>query len=197
MSLKRTVAPTELPISLDEVKDHLRYTASDQDAPLMAYIRAVVEQLDGAAGLLNRALVTQTWEWKFKCFPNGDVFRLPLPPLQSVTSVQYVDTNGDTQTFAASKYNVLDTDNPTRQGRIELAYGEVWPTVRDQAEAVTVTFVAGYGARNDVPEYTRSLILLLVADAFRQREAVNVGSAMSEMPAVGRLINIARFGGIY
>lgn len=196
MSLKRTVAPTELPISLDEVKDHLRYTASDQDAPLMAYIRAAVEQLDGAAGLLNRALVTQTWEWKFRCFPAGDWFRVPLPPLQSVSSIQYIDTNGDTQTLAASKYNVLDTDNPTRQGRVELAYGEVWPTLRDQENAVTVTFVAGYGTRNDVPEFTRSLILLLVADAFRQRE-VSVMGSMSENKTVERLFNIARFGGIY
>lgn len=202
MSLKRTVDPTELPISLDELKDHIRDTRTVEDPLLMFYLRSVVDQLDGAAGFLNRALLTQTWEWKIDDFPGWNAYaldygclRVPLPPLQSVSSIQYIDTNGDTQTLAASKYNVLDTGNPTRQGRIELAYGETWPSVRDQKDAVTITFVAGFGDRNALPDSIKHLIMVLVAGAACSRMPVS-DKTMYETPQVKALMSRATFGGI-
>ena len=194
MSLKRTVAPTDLPITLAEIKDAIRETRTVEDAPLMLYLRATVDQLDGAAGMLNRALVSQTWEWKIDRFWSS-IIRVPLPPLQSVSSITYIDSNGDTQTLATSVYNVLDTDNPTRPGRIELAYGQSWPSTRAQADAVTITFVAGYGDRNSIPDATKHLIMLMVAGASCERQPVSDVRSW-ETPAMAGLRWQATFGGI-
>ena len=203
MSLKRTVAPTELPILVDEVKDHIRWeSTADDDAALVAYMRSAVEQLDGAAGLLNRALVTQTWELKLDGFPAAEFpsptgirtreIHIPLPPLQSIASVQYIDTGGLTQTLAASKYKVLNLNSPTRAGRIETAFGETWPSTRHERESVTVTFVAGYGARNAVPEHIRHLLLFTIQDAYDGRAPISA-KPPDRTPAYQGLFNQALY----
>jgi uncharacterized phiE125 gp8 family phage protein len=192
MSLTRTVAPIEHPVSIEEVKDHIRWeSAAADEAQIMIYLRSAVEQMDGAAGLLNRALITQTWELTFDWFPRGAI-RIPLPPLQSITSVQYIDTAGATQTLAASKYKVLNLNSPTRAGQIETAFGETWPSTRDEGEAVTVTFVAGYGLRNAVPEHIRHLLLFTIQDAYDGRAPVDA-KPLTRTPAYQGLFNQARF----
>ena len=196
MSLTRSIAPAELPISLDELKDHLRLTDDTSNADLMGYLRGVVGGLDGAGGGLNRALITQSWVLKFRAFPRG-VIRLPLPPAQSVTSVQYIDTANVTQTLAASKYNLLNADTEHNPGEIEIdaASGETWPSTRAVGEAVTVSFVCGYGLRNDVPENTRTVIKLLAADAFRQREPYTAGALM-QTPSFKAMFDLAKYHGV-
>ena len=204
MSLKRTVAPTELPILLDETKDHIRWESdADDDAVLVAYMRSAVRQMDGAEGLLNRALVTQTWQLDLDAFPTwrahsrywGRAIKVPLPPLQSVSSITYIDTAGDTQTLAASKYKVLNLNSPTRAGIIETAFGETWPSTRHEGEAVTVTFVAGYGARNAVPEHIRHLLLFTIQDAYDGRAPIDA-KPLTRTPAYQGLFDQARFPGV-
>ena len=64
-----------------------------------------------------------------------------------------------------------------------------------EGEAVTVTFVCGYGLREAVPEMTRHLIKLLVADAFRQREAVTANTLL-ETPSMKGLFDLAPYHGV-
>ena len=192
MTLTLVTAATELPVTLEEAKDHLRVTGTTDDAMISAYLSSAVSQLDGVMGLLNRCLVTQVWQLKLDGFPRGDYFDLPLPPLQSVTSITYLDSNGDSQTLAASNYRVLNANAHMHRGRIELEYGETWPSTYYVQQAVTVTFVAGYGARNDVPDHTRHLILFAVKEAYDHRTPVDA-QTMLRSPAYEGLFNIARF----
>ncbi len=192
MSLKRTVAPAELPLSLAEVQDHIKWEPlAGDEAQLMLYLRSAVEQMDGAEGLLNRAIITQTWALDLDWFPRGAI-RIPLPPLQSITSITYIDTAGDTQTLASSKYKVLNVNSPTRAGLIETAFGESWPSTRDEGEAVTVTFVAGYGLRNAVPEPIRHLLLFTVQDAYDGRAPIDA-KPLTRTPAYQGLFDLARY----
>ncbi len=194
MSLKRTVAPADLPLTLDEVKDHIRWEpTADDDAPIMLYLRAAVDQFDGATGMLNRAIVTQTWQLDFGSFPvSGKAIKIPLPPLQSVTSVQYIDTDGTTQTLATSEYKVLNLNSPTRAGWIEEAFSKTWPSTRDEGEAVTVTFVAGYGLRNAVPEHIRHLLLFTIQDAYDGRAPIDA-KPLTRTPSYQGLFHQARY----
>jgi 3-deoxy-7-phosphoheptulonate synthase len=67
----------------------------------------------------------------------------------SVVSINYVDSDGATQTLAAANYTVFTpTDGP---GVIELAYNESWPSTRAVPNAVTVRFIAGYANAASVP----------------------------------------------
>lgn len=142
MSLFLVTAPASEPVSLADLKLHLRVDTTAED-DLIAGLGVTARQY--AEAFTQRAIPLQTWDLKLEGFPCGSEFYLPLAPCVSVTSITYVDTNGDSQTLATSVY---DTDLPTgpsaRAGRIFLKYSQQWPQTRSIPNAVTVRFVAGY-----------------------------------------------------
>jgi uncharacterized phiE125 gp8 family phage protein len=143
-----TTPPTAELVTLTEVKAHLRMEGiTDRDSTLQAHLDAAIAELDGYAGLLGRALATQTWTLyldrfpAFSCGGPGNTIRLPLPPLISVSSVKYVDGDGVEQTLTAgTDYEVFAGE----RAEIRPAYGKTWPSPRGKARAVTIVFVAGY-----------------------------------------------------
>lgn len=170
MSLTLITAPDALPLTLAELKAGARLDGiDDDDALLMGYLRSAVAQIDGRDGSLGRALITQIWDYKIGCFPIPGVhdhrgtIRLPLPPLQSVGSITYTDLAGSEQTLSSALYHVVTGDAP----KIVPAWGETWPDTRDEPEAVTIRFTAGYGDNwNDVPEPIRQALTMMVRDAY-------------------------------
>ena len=88
------------------------------------YIAAATSYVDGEYGFLGRALVTQTWELVINTFPTHEI-KMPLPPLQSVTSVKYDDGEGVEQTLSTSLYTV---DTASEPGWIVPPIGTGWPT---------------------------------------------------------------------
>lgn len=150
-SLKRTVAPASEPVSLAEAKAALRLDGTADDSLVGGLITAARESAENYTG---RAFVTQTWRMVLPSFPCGTDRRiyLPKPPVQSVTSVTYVDSDGVTQALSPASYTFVDDGHCPY---IVEAYGETWPSARAQDDAVTVTFVAGYSA---VPEAIKTAI---------------------------------------
>jgi len=67
-SSRCVVPPTTEPLSLDEVKEHLRIESSAEDALLQVYIEAAREICEHNT---SRVLVTQTWESVFDAFPDS------------------------------------------------------------------------------------------------------------------------------
>jgi uncharacterized phiE125 gp8 family phage protein len=158
----RTVAPAETPISLAEAKAHLGVTDSSRDAMITALIQAATDCLDGWSGILGRALVTQTWRVDMRSWPGCRFLRLPLTPVQSV-SVAYSDTANVDQVFASGNYS-LHSDGV---GPFVLLGDSVsWPSVYSRADAIRVTFVAGYGAAAAVPAPIKQALLLMVGSLY-------------------------------
>lgn len=177
LRLMRTSDPSEEPVSLAEAKSHLRVDVSDDDTLIEGLIKAARIYAENAT---RRALVTQTWQLELDDWPGGDVIELRRPPLVSVTSVKYVDSNGDSNTFAASNY---DVDTTTEPGRIVLGYGKTWPTATLRLMSpIAVVYVAGYGAASAVPQQMKQMMLLLVAHWYENREATIVGAGMLASP---------------
>lgn len=198
-SLKVTTAPTELPVLIGEVMAHVRETNQAKQAELLEYMFAAVDQLEGPNGLLGRCLVSQTVEYTMDRFPAEgwweysrfvSAFDLPLSPMQSVTSIKYLDENGTEQTLASSNYRVLNAGVETKRGRVELAYDETWPDTRPIEQAVTVTYVAGFGARNAVPWKYRQLIMAWVKELYDHRDP---WSEMNRSPAFKGLFSQCQF----
>jgi len=175
MALSLVTAPAVEPVSVDEAKVHLRVDTPDEDALIDDLIRAARQYVET---FTRRALITQTWDDKRDGFPCGDgTIELPIAGVSSVTSISYVDTNGDSQVWSAALYQ---TDLPTGPkapfARICPAYSQYYPQTRSQMNAVTVRFVAGYGAASStVPASIKSAMKLLVGHWFQNREAVAVG----------------------
>lgn len=166
------------PVSLDDAKRHLRVTSTLDDGYIGGLITAARKYAERRT---RRAFITQTWAIKLERFPDSSSsLYLPVPPLQSITSITYVDQDGATQTWSSGSYKALTSHLP---GRVVLEYGEVWPTsLRDDPEAVVITFVAGYGdAATDVPQEIKQAILLMVGHWYANREPV-AATTMSKIP---------------
>ena len=175
MMLTRVTAPAESPVTLDEARAHCKADAAD-DTTLQIYLDAAVSHLDGAEGTLGRCLVTQTWDMKLDGF-DGTI-NVPLPTLQTVTSVKYLDTAGVEQTVSPSSYTVA--------GQRIVPSDAGWPSTDDVPHAVTVRFVAGYGLAVAVPAAIKAAILLFVGDSYANREAR--GEQLFDNPAAKALL---------
>lgn len=170
-SLKQTTAPTEEPITEAEAFAQLRLDEDDGGILVPSMIGSAREMSEE---FTRRQLVTATFTMKLDVFPVDTTIDVPKPPLQSVTSIEYVDQNGDTQTLASNKY-VVDTNSDP--GRITLNSTESWPATNDQIDAVTIIFVAGYGAASAVPFIFKNAIRLMMTHSWENRGEVEV-----EMP---------------
>ena len=90
-SLKLISGPADPVVSLDEAKLHLRVDGDDENMLIQGFIDAAVAYLDGADGVLGRALAPQEWEVTFCGSKAGD---LPLVPV--IDSQQPVTADGET-----------------------------------------------------------------------------------------------------
>lgn len=162
----RTVAPAETPVSLSEVKAHLRVDHADEDSLIQGYLDAAVAHLDGWRGILGRCMVTQTWRLDLMEFPTTGVIRLPFPDCASV-SVAYTDGLGAAQTLSASVYHLIeDSIGPA----VIEAENQVFPVTDEIPDAVRVTGIYGYGAAANVPWSIKAAILLHVGTLYENRE---------------------------
>lgn len=186
VSLVTVTPPASEPVSLNEAMLHLRVDVSDAGPHPEA---TLIETLISAARAhveaeTNRVLITQTLEARWDAW--RDVLELPRTPVQSVTSVTYVDETGATQTLSNSAYRV---DVAGLVARVTPAFDTAWPTARAVTGAIAVRFVAGYGAASAVPAPLKAAMLLLIGHLYENRTAATE-RALTEAPlAVAALIN--------
>lgn len=175
----RTAAPGEPLLTVAVAKEHLHVEHSADDDYIEALIAAVEAHLDGFAGILGRALVTQTWERSFDGFPCGYRIALPLGPMQAVNTVMYYDRDGGHIVLGASKYHaVTDAMGPC----IILADQEQWPDTAVRPDAVTVNWDCGYGDAADVPAAIVQAAKKIIGHWYHNREAVVTGAIATELP---------------
>ncbi len=179
----RTVAPATTPVSVDELKAHLRVDFTDDDDLISSLLDAATQYFDGYSGILGRVLITQTWAQDFSDFWLNDLV-LPLAPVSSVT-VTYYDTANVLQTLDASIYSLL---NDARGPFLSLNYGMVWPNHYVRPDAIRALFVAGYGAATAVPVPIKQAIKLLVGDWYESRETAQAGRIAALPYAVDALV---------
>lgn len=185
MGLKVITQPTVEPVSLAEAKLHLRVDHSTDDTLISSLISAAREECEH---LLERALAPQTLRLSIDAFP-ADGIELPRPPVTSITSIEYVDVDGAPQTLAGSNYYLDDEREPSW---VVPAYDVDWPSTRDEANAVVVTYVAGY---TDCPDVIRAWILLRIGTLYRTREADSDKPAQPSQ-FVDRLLDRYRIWGV-
>jgi len=167
MRLVPLAAPALEPVSLTEMKAHLRVDVADDDGLIQAKISAARQY---AEHFTRRALITQTWEMILDKAPAE--LELPLPPLQEVSKIEVVDAAGARAEVPNSSYWVeLGGEAP---GRVRLSDGSSWPSHRGFGSFI-VTFKAGYGdAVTAVPEKIREAIRKRAALLYEGREDARI-----------------------
>lgn len=188
MNLALVTPAAALPVSMAEAMAHIRGGDAEQSL-VSLYLAAAVQAVQDATG---RALITETWRASMPEFPCDDII-LPRAPLIGVTEARYwTDAATPVDTLiAATVYQVVAPTGPTApEGRVMLATDQEWPSPQvDRADAVRITFTAGYGATaSAVPAPLRAAVLLLTGDLYENREAGGA-KALAENPAVQRLLS--------
>ena len=158
--------PDAEPVALHEAKMHLRVDHYDEDDYIESLIKAAREYAE--VTVTHRAFVTQTLELTLDRFPA--VITVPRPPLQSVSSLVYKDSDGTEHTLTEDEDYLVNTK--TEPGTVRLAVGKSWPTDLYATGAVTMQYVAGYGAAAVVPQEVKQWILIMVGHWYENRQAI-------------------------
>lgn len=155
------------PISLERAKQHLRVVFSDEDeyiASLITAARCMAEER------LNRTLVQRQLVATFSSW--SERMRLLKPPIVSVDAVEYVDVDGAVQTFDG--FDSIGS-------HVSLAYGVSAPAMRYRADAVRVTYTAGY-PEGEVPAPIMQWMLLVIGALYENRENMTAGVKVEMIP---------------
>ncbi|TPM58983.1 hypothetical protein FJ959_08905 [Mesorhizobium sp. B2-2-4] len=153
-----TIAATDEPVTLAEAKRQVRATDfNDEDDYLTDLVKVARNHAEKYCGvsLAEQTVEVQGEDW---C----DLSHLPVRPVQSVTSISYVDDSGAPQTLATTVYEL-------RGDAVVLKYGQAWPSMRS-GSLITLTAVVGFGA---VEPAVKHAILLRIADLYESRESAS------------------------
>ena len=168
MSISVITPATSEPLTTAEVKSFLRVDSSDEDTLIGVLITAARSM---AEAYTRRILMTTTIEEFYDVFPNyrnpedKDIIFLSRGPIQSVTSVKYVDGAGAEQTISSENYATDLVSEPSR-----IVSNNGWYATKDTVNAVIVRYVCGYSSSSDVPAPIRQAMLLMIAEMYEKRQ---------------------------
>ena len=132
----------------------LRVDHSSDDTLIASLVKAASETGESLSRL---AFITQTLEMTIDEWPEDSLLELWRPPLQSVTSVKYLNESAVESTW--TDYTV---DIKNRPGKI--IFHSFPSAALLESGAITVRYVAGYGSDDaSVPEQIKQTVLQLVA----------------------------------
>ena len=178
-SYRQTVAPTAYPVTVSEAKQHLRVDHDDEDYRIQ---RLIASATDVAEQYLKAPLMTQTWVQQMSAFRYRYV-ELEVYPVQSITSVTYIDPNDVEQTLSTDVYDLDIGQNPSF---LYLKHDQSWPSVRGVHNDVTITMVCGW---TTTPPAVIEAIMLMIGDGYEHREETVLGTIVAKRGAVASLLN--------
>lgn len=169
MGIELVTDATDEPISLELAWAHLSIDA--EGSPPESAFDLWLEQVGIPAArascedFLGVSLAPKTYCLTLDGFPAGAI-EMRWPPVTSIDSVVYVDTDHTEQTMDVSEYT-LDSSLVVPW----LIPADGWPSTASVANAVRITFKSGYDAAT-VPPQIKAAMLLMLGHLFKNREAI-------------------------
>lgn len=176
------------PVTVAEFILHARIDTDADDTLIQAYLEAATRWAEMYNG---RKFLTQDCVDYLDDWPA--VIRPRYAPLAAVTSIQYIDTAGATQTWSSDEYDVHTASEP---GTIQPAYGYSYPSLRGDPNGIIITYQAGLGSEDDIPEQYKAAIMMIAADLYENREnsapitITKVPFAAQQLLGIDRLIPV-------
>lgn len=189
-SLTRATPPVVEPVSVSDAKAHLRVDSDEDNFYIASLISAAREWVET---YIDRTLVKTQWTLKMDRFPIGDI-ELPRPPMMPLSvSLTFTSESGAVSVLASNLYRV---DSASTPGVVRPLREADWPAYMDDANAITITYWAGYGDDGkSVPAAIRHAILMLVGQWYERRAAAD-SMGGNEVPfGVSSLLSSQKWGG--
>ena len=174
------------PLTLDEVKLHLKVDDPTDDALISGMMIAARER---AEHLTGRGYVQAARKLVLDSFPSGYEVVLPYAPLVSVESVTYKDTAGVSQSFTA-----FGVELDAQPGCITLNVGSSWPTTSGRVSSVKIDYTSGMLPAN-LPQVVRQWMLMQIGAMYDNRAAWTLDKQIQENPHIDRLLDSQRLWG--
>lgn len=159
INLKRVSGPDYEPVTVDNVKLHTHIDHDIEDTLIEGWIRAARIAAEDYQG---KTYNTTVYDLSMDNWPTMPLL-LPRPPLFTVDSFKYYDTNNTEYTF---DLNDMHVDTYSEPGRLTLNYLESWPTsvTLRSIDAVRIRYTAGYG---DMAGTTPDTLVALIPDSVK------------------------------
>lgn len=192
MAVKHVSQPANTPVTLDELKAHLRVTSTSEDILIQAALEAAIDEI---STILSRAMITQDFEQTFHPVAGLCDVELDVTPVQSLLSVDLVKADNTKVSGDLQDYELISDGE-----RYWVRAVNGWPSgLARRPDAITLKFRAGFGDQPaDIPATLRAAVQLLAAHRFEVREEVVIGTIASTLPrGVDHLLDlhrIRRFG---
>ncbi|MBO0345201.1 phage head-tail connector protein [Roseibium sp. CAU 1637] len=185
MTAALIAAPASEPVSVAQMKAHLRLSGSAEDDFLQDMITAAREHVERET---RRSLISQTWRLYLDRWPMGRVVPLPTGPVQEVSQVLLYDRVGAASDLAQAFWSLSKGSDPARVKVLPGAGLSI-----TELSAIEIDFIAGYGdAADTVPATLRQAVRLLAAHWFENREA-GTELSMASLPfGLDRLLSVNR-----
>lgn len=167
--------PASEPLSLEEVKAHIRVTHDHEDTLITEIINAARHHTEFASG---EKFITQAWRQYESCLPQDRTISLRLRPVQSIQTVTVFDRAGQPMVLADIDYSLLRTS----EGQCVVFADHV--ALESAANGVELDLIVGMGDLGiDVPPVLKRAILLLVAHWYEFRGAISPSDQPVSMPS--------------
>ena len=158
MTLTLVAPPAEEPVSLAELKAHLKIDGNAEDALLAGLGLAARQAIEARFQI---AIIAQSWRLALDGAPPAPV-ALPLSPVISIDSVGVV-RGGVTEALPPSAYDA----QAGRVGRVRI---KAPASSADAFGGVVIVFTAGWTNAAAAPEELKLAIKLLAAHYYENRE---------------------------
>lgn len=174
MTIIELFPPTAEPLTLGEIRAHLRLDSEEEDALLLALAIVAREHLERETGLV---LASRDFRLCLDDWPADGIVTIARGPVRAVSSVTVYDGEGAPQPVDLDGHLL---DGEARPARLWL---RAVPEPGRALNGIEVAFSAGFGeSGTDVPETLKRAMLLHVAAMFACRGVVSVDAQPAVLP---------------
>lgn len=180
MKLVQSSTSFNEPVSVAELRRHLRIEHNDEDSYLTMLIGAARAS---AENIIDGIIADREFALTLDSF--ASVIELPLRPIDQATiSISYIDADGATQEFSG-----FDYESTLFKTNIFPAYDQAWPEVEQGRDKVTITFTAGLaGYEGVMPQDVKHAILMIAGTLYDQREDHTAQVKLHDVPMSSQML---------
>ncbi len=160
--VKRTVAPTLRPVSVDQLKTHLHVSGTSEDEIIAIY-------LDAAIAASENKLQTAIMDSRFTLYAKSfcQWTSLQKKYVSAVNSVKYYDSTGTLTTISQVNYSVQDFKVPNV---LYFNNDYTFPSTDGREFPVEIDFNAGFLSASGCLPNIRDAVFLEAADRYENRQ---------------------------
>lgn len=173
MNISQLTYPTSTIISLQEAKDHLRVTGTDEDSLIMDCVKAATNHIESYTNQIFQSVTFCAYYDYLEPYKCLEIWKYPI---SAISSIKYLNTSGVETTLDNTTYSTDLTDSPAR-----IYLTSTPSTQRDKLNVWRIYFTAGYSNRDLINAELLGWVKIFTAFYFQTRQPEYTGMSVNEV----------------